>query len=271
MSYISIVGSEGIVGGALKFGFEMLGHQVKCHDIKLKTKLNYAFIEPNITEHCCFICVPTPKNDDGTCDTSIVEEVVDKLIKLDFKGIIVIKSTVSIGTTEKLIKKYNKSYEICFNPEFLKEKSALIDFTERQDLCIIGTHGKKVYKTIKKVHGHFPKKFVRLTPTEAEAAKYFNNTLGATLVTFGNSFYELCQKYNINYTNIKNAMANRNFVPKEYLEVNSKWRSWAGACWSKDVIAAAKMCEGTPVEFFQHLVDENEKYPKTVPPGMREQ
>lgn len=265
---LTIVGSEGIVGGALKFGFEMLGHQVQCHDIKLGTKLEKSI--HNNSSHICFICVPTPKKDDGFCDVTIVNEIVNKLWLLKYRGIIVIKSTVSLGTTQELIDTYS-DLRIVFNPEFLKERSAIIDFTERQDVCIIGTHSKKDYKQIKKAHGHFPKKFVRVTPSEAEACKYFNNALGATLVSFANAFYETCKEYNIDYSNVKNAISNREFVPKQYLEVNDSWRSWAGTCWSKDIVALSRMVAQTNIEFFDHLITENEKYKKTVPPGMRQE
>lgn len=265
MSNICIIGSEGVVGGALKFGFELLGHNVFCHDLKLNTKLSEQLYNGN---EFCFVCVPTPKNIDDSCNISIVEKILEEINKLQYSGIIIIKSTVSIGTTDKLINKYLDS-NICFSPEFLKERSSIIDFTERQDLCIIGTYDDTIFNRVKKIHGHLPKKVIQLTPSEAEAAKYFNNALGATLVTFANSFYELCIKYNINYSNIKNAISYREFIPKSYLEVNPQWRGWAGVCWSKDLPAINYMLKNTNVEFFQNLIEENDKYTKTIPSGMR--
>lgn len=269
---VLIIGSEGIVGSALKFGFELLGHKIFCHDIKFKTKLETIIVdneELRSSNALCFICVPTPKQKDGSCNISIVNDIIKELDKLSFKGIVVIKSTVPIGTTEKLIKKYK--LQIAFNPEFLKERSAIIDFTERQDICIIGTNSKIIFKKIKKVHGHFPKKFIKVSPSEAEACKYFNNSLGATLVTFANSFYELCNTCKIDYKNVKDAISNREFVPKTYLDVNDKWRGWAGTCWSKDIPAITHMLKDTNIDFFKYLITENEKYIKTVPPGMRKE
>ena len=86
---------------------------------------------------------------------------------------------------------------------------------------------------------------------------------------FANSFYEICEKYNADYSIIKEAMTNRNFISNEYLECNEKWRGYAGPCWTKDLPALNKIAEGTGVEFFKHIIEENEKYIKTVPGGMR--
>jgi len=253
----------GIVGSAIQFGMEYLGHEVKVHDIKLRTKLKQV-LESDV----CFLCVPTPKKDNGDCETSIVEGVIFDLINNNYEGIICIKSTVTIGTTQSLIEKYNNNL-ICFSPEFLRERNAKNDFTENQDLLVIGSENNDVFNKIKECHGHLPKKTVQLTPTEAEACKYMNNALGATLVTFANSFYKICQKYGVNYTNIQQAMMNREFFPKSYLTCNDRWLGWRGPCWVKDIPALSKMSEGTDVEFFKHLIDENEKCKQTVPEGMR--
>ena len=85
---IGIVG-VGVVGGACKFGFELLGHNVLVHDIALETK-----IEDVLESEIVFICVPTPMGEDGSCDTTIVEDVVKTLSELNYKGIVAIKSTV---------------------------------------------------------------------------------------------------------------------------------------------------------------------------------
>lgn len=284
---VGIIGSEGVVGSALKFGFELLGNEVKCHDVKLDTKL-----QDILDTEVVFVCVPSPKNEDGSCNTSIVEEVIEQLYQeygkriLPYQGwlpefpIVCIKSTVPIGTTEQLLTKYfwqgkqvkNKSnFHLCHSPEFLRERSAIIDFTERQELLVIGTNNDKVFDVVKKAHGKLPKKVVKVSPSESESIKYFNNAFGAMLVVFANSFYEVCKKHDVKYANVKNVLAGTMpHIPDVYLEVNDKWRSYAGVCWSKDLPALNKMAETTGVEFFRHIIEENEKYKKTVPPGMRE-
>jgi UDP-glucose 6-dehydrogenase len=73
---IGIVGL-GIIGSACKFGFEKLGHKVYAHDIQLDTKL-----EDLLNTSITYICVPTPSKEDGSCDTSIVESVINDLKQL---------------------------------------------------------------------------------------------------------------------------------------------------------------------------------------------
>ena len=88
MIKIGIIGL-GVIGSACKYGFEKLGHKVIVHDIKLNTN-----IVDVISTDICYICVPTPSKDDGSCDTTIVEEVVLTLYNMNYKGVIAIKSTV---------------------------------------------------------------------------------------------------------------------------------------------------------------------------------
>ena len=74
---IGIIGL-GVVGSACKAGFERIGHDVKCHDIKL-----YTNIEDVLDTEVCFVSVPTPSDENGSCNTSIVQKVVKELS--DFK------------------------------------------------------------------------------------------------------------------------------------------------------------------------------------------
>lgn len=278
MLKIGVIGL-GIVGEAVKFGMEKLGHEVKCHDIKFPDSKLEHLLDCKII----FVCVPTPMLSDGSCNTTIVEEVIDNFVnlhrntprkweqKVEFAPIIAIKSTVTPGTTDRIIEKYalHSSIHFAFVPEFLRERCAVTDFTENHDLCVIGTYDEHVFETIKKAHGKFPKTFSFLKPKEAEFVKYFNNSFGAMKVVFANSFYEVCKQHDVNYMNVKNAVTNIRHIPDYYLDVNENMRGYAGVCWSKDVPALNKLCEGTKVEFFKKIIEENEKYVKTVFPGMR--
>ena len=217
---VGIVGL-GVVGSAVKYGLEKLGHDICAHDIKLKTSL----VDVLGTE-ICFLCLPTPSTSDGTCDTSIVEEVVKYLCNKSYSGIISIKSTVTPGTTQMLLDRH-PDMNICFVPEFLRERCAYIDFVENHDICIIGTTQEDVYKKIKKAHGHLPSEFKQLSPTEAELSKYFNNIYNATLITFANSFYEVCQHFDADYMNIKNAIVRREHIHDIYLDCNRLRGVWS--------------------------------------------
>jgi len=263
---IAIVGL-GVVGEAVKYGLEKLGHNIICHDLRLGTSL-----EDVLNSEVCFLCLPTPSDESGNCDTSIVRRVVDDLHLLEYAGIIAIKSTVAPGTTRSLINQYNNN-QICFVPEFLRERCASVDFVENHDVCIIGTEVKDVYETIKEAHGGLPEIFKQLTATEAELSKYFNNIYNATLVTFANSFYEVCQSLNADYTKVKNAASLRKHIKDIYLDCNDNFRGFGGMCLPKDTKAIAALCKDLDIDvkFFEMLIEENSKYAVTVFDGMRKE
>jgi UDPglucose 6-dehydrogenase len=261
---IGIIGL-GIVGGATRDGFQKLGHNISIHDIALDTH-----IDDILETELCFVCVPTPSKESGECDTTIVESVVKDLCDKEYRGIICIKSTVSPGTTEFLKEKYGNN--ICFVPEFLRERCATEDFINNHDVCIIGTSSNEFYSKIKEAHGNLPQKVIRLTETEAEFCKYFNNSYNATLITFANSFYELCKSKGVNYKNIKDAISNRKTINDFYLDCSEDLRGFGGMCLPKDTKELAFLSKKlkTTVEFFDNILKENEKYKTTVFKGMRE-
>lgn len=266
---IGIVG-VGIVGSTLQYGFEKLGHEVFVHDIKLDTRL-----EDVLDTEICYICVPTPRDESGQCDTRIVEKVIADLIAIEYRQIIAIKSTVFPGTTERLISKWGpmlgslRYQYICFVPEFLRERCAVTDFTENHDLCVIGTENKNVFDKVVRSHGDYPKKFVQTTPTEAELVKYFNNAYNATLITFANSFYEICKYLGVDYKKVKAAAVERDHIFDRYLDCNESFRGFGGMCLPKDLEALVHLSLDTKVEFFSHILRENGKYETTVLEGMR--
>lgn len=262
---IGIVGL-GIVGSAVKLGFEKLGHQVTSHDIRLDTK-----IEDLLDSEIIYLCVPTPQNDSGKCDTSIIESIVRELLKVhNFPGIIALKSTVAPGTTRRLQEEFGTT-QICHVPEFLRERVAIADFIESHDVCIIGTETDEVFEKVKESHGHYPVNFVRLDPTEAEIAKYFNNVYNAALITFANGFYEICQALGADYGKIKNAMAKRDHISKKYLDCNANLRGFGGICLPKDTSAIAALVRehNLPIKLFDAIVSDNKNYDATVFEGMR--
>ena len=165
---IGIIGL-GVVGGAIREGFQKLGHKVPYYDISHEN----TSLEDVMNTEICYICVPTPSEPDGQCNTSIVKKVVTELHLENYQGIIAIKSTVEPGTTALISRELNNP-NICFVPEFLRERCALSDFTDNHDLCAIGCNTDEQYQKIKETHGHDPKVFKKLTPTEAEFCKYFS-------------------------------------------------------------------------------------------------
>jgi UDPglucose 6-dehydrogenase len=268
---IGIVG-HGVVGAAVAAGMERLGHDVKVHDIKYNTSISLMF-----DREIVFICVPTPETPDGSANTGIVEDVIDKLLGLDwahrtgFNGIVAVKSTVPPGFMASIEAKHEWTERFAFVPEFLREKSAFYDFTEGHDVCIVGTHSGAIADKIFKAHGHYPKSFVHLTPTEAELAKYFSNVFNALRVTFANGFYDVSKALGADYTKIKNALVKRPTIQDIYLDCNENFRGFAGVCLPKDTAAFASLVDklGVKARIFKTIVEDNKLYKPTVPSGMR--
>ena len=262
---IGIIG-VGVVGSAVKYGLEKLGHEVVIHDTKYSTSI----IDLKDTD-VVFICVPTPSLKDGKCDVSIVKEVIFELNEIDYQGVISVKSTVEPGTTKKLQDNY-PDRAISYVPEFLRERCAVTDFCENHDLCVIGTDNSFVFDLVKRLHGRYPKKTIQLSVTEAELVKYFNNVYAATLITFANSFYGVCESLGVDYTNVKNAIVYRDHIIDQYLDCNENFRGFGGVCLPKDTKALNTLSKelGVNSKLFQTILDENEKYETTVFDGMRD-
>ena len=251
---IGIVG-VGMVGGALKFGFTRIGHEVLEHDVKLGTRLEVVRSAP-----IAFICVPTPSRDDGRCDTSLVEDVVGALNRLAYPGLVVIKSTVTPGTTDHLHRRH-LALRLAFCPEFLRERARFSDFVENHEVCVVGTMNDADAALIQKAHGSLPKRFVQMPPLEAELTKYFANTLNALRIVFANQFWEVCQAVGADYGTIKNAASMRASVGSDYLDCNANFRAFGGACLPKDTAAFARFAWSVApdVELFKQIVELNER------------
>lgn len=262
---LGIVGL-GAVGTANKEGFEYLGHHVTGHDIKLNTQIT-SVLDTEIT----FLCVPTPQADDGSCDTSIIESVIQELNLHNYKGIVAIRSTVVPGFTQRMIETY-RNLSICFVPEFLRERCATDDFINNHKLLAIGTHDIWVYRKLVRAHGDLPSHTEHLTPSEAEVLKYYNNVYAALRVTFANVMYEICDKLDCDYTTIKNAYIKTGKATDMYLDVNPGLRGYGGMCLPKDTQAIAALLEQLDLDFelIKSIHSDNSKLKKTVFNGMRE-
>lgn len=262
MSSVGIVGC-GVVGNACAFGFQKLGHEVLKHDIKWEDSR----IERVLKTDIVFVCVPTPSKTDGSCDISIVEDVVEQLHLLNYAGIIAIKSTVEPGTTSRLISEYSDI--ICFVPEFLRERCAISDFVENHDLLAVGTYDRTVYEHVVNIHGNYPRKTIMIQPTEAELLKYFSNSFNALKITFANQFFDVCESLKADYKQVKDAYIMRGFEPDMYLDVNDSFRGYGGMCLPKDVKALAHIMRDSKDNVFNHIDKLNSTYKTTVPGGMR--
>jgi UDPglucose 6-dehydrogenase len=261
---IGIVGA-GVVGDAISRGLKLLNHDIYIHDLKFNTRID---IVKNTD--IVFICVPSPNNENGHCDTSIIESVIVELNDINYKGIVAIKTTVVPGFTQNMIVKFG-NLNLCFVPEFLRERCAFDDFVNNYSLLAVGTHDKWIFHKMIEAHGSYPKETVMMTPNEAEILKYYSNSLAALRITFSNIFYELCQKLGGDYTKIKDAYVLTKKINDLYLDVNTNLRGFGGTCLPKDTEALVALLNDLNLEFslIEAIVTDNKKFDTTVFNGMR--
>jgi UDPglucose 6-dehydrogenase len=255
---IGIIG-KGTVGSAVFDGLEYLGHVMTFFDPKHEGSTLADVLDTDVV----FISVPTDMSSNGDCDVSIVDNVVNELAVNNYQGLVSIKSTVVPGTTDRLQKLY-PTLRMSMVPEFLRAKSALADFVYNHDLLVVGCYNKEDADIIVDLHGSFPQHVARVTPTEAEIIKYFNNVHHAMSVTFANIAYDVCGKMGANYMNVYKAITKRECFNPAYLMANPKMRGYGGHCLPKDTSAWNNLIKrlDLPYTMIQSVIDDNEKVSK---------
>jgi UDPglucose 6-dehydrogenase len=218
-----------------------------------------------------FICAPTPHVPEKGCDTSALEESFALLKK---SAIVVIRSTVPPGTTERL-QQYYPAHKLLFNPEFLSEATAIAD-TQSPFRQIIG-YTKKSFPIAGEIRDLLPlAAFTRLMPaTEAELVKYWSNTFYAAKVVFANQMYDLCQKLNIDYETVKECVRADARIGRWHLEIfnnlfsaaRKDHRGYGGKCLPKDIKNLIHFAnkKGVPLKLFQKVDALNEKLKNETP------
>lgn len=204
-----------------------------------------------------FVCVPTPRGPDGSANLSMVESAVEMVdgknrSKRGDKGkVVVIKSTVPPGATERLQKQY-PTHQFVFNPEFLTESQAWEDMI-RPDRQIVGytatADAKHAAAAVLRLlpdaffnspslHGCYEGHYV--TATEAETGKIAANVFGATKVTFANIFADFCAALEepASYENVRHVLAHDGRIGPSWLDIaHGNYRGFGGYCFPKDLDA----------------------------------
>ncbi len=252
MRKIGIIGI-GMVGGALKRYFEKKeNYKLFLYDINGKGSVE----EINKADYI-YVCVPTPSTPDGECNVSIVDASV-RLLKGN--KVVIIKSTVIPGTTDKLQDKYQQ-HKILFNPEFLTEETADQDMLY-PDKQIVG-YTKRSFTIAKDIIQQLPlAPFERIVPAkEAEMCKYFGNSWFFTKVIFANQMYDICQKAGIDYDGVRDLVSADKRIGRTHLDVlHKKNRGVGGKCLPKDLKALIKFSEelGVKSKLLKVVEDINE-------------
>ncbi|MDC0443021.1 UDP-glucose/GDP-mannose dehydrogenase family protein [Gammaproteobacteria bacterium] len=268
---LTIIGTGyvGLVTGAC---FAELGNKVTCLDInpqiinKLKQS-KVSFFEPGLEElvkdnldkknlsfttsykrgcqnNIFFICVDTPDNGKGSPNLNSLDSVVKRLKKeIRRDAIIVLKSTLPIGTNKLIAQSLNKHFQpkginidVCSNPEFLKEGSAVKDFFYPDRIILGATNNysksilSKLYKPLKRKSN----KFLFMSVESAELTKYASNAFLATKISFINEIALIAEKSNANIREVQKGMGSDKRIGSEFLNAGL---GFGGSCFPKDMKA----------------------------------
>ena len=215
-------------------GFKVTGIDIDSEKVKLINMGKSPFREPGLDEllmkalgkrllHCTtnqehaleksgvsFITVGTPSLPDGSIDLDFVgaasQSIGEALKKMNKYHVVVVKSTVTPGTTEKVVKPIveersgkhcGSEFGLCVNPEFLKEGSAIHDMLN-PDRIVIGEYdkrsGESLEKFYKDFYGESMPPIIRTNLTNSELIKYANNAFLATKISFINTIANICER-----------------------------------------------------------------------------
>jgi len=266
---IAVIGT-GYVGLSAGLGLSLLGHNVFCIDKDLEKienllKNNLPFYEPNLKiklkeqllknkinfsqdlnralENCSIIilALPTPVFPDGSMDFSCLYSCIDEISRYNFqKDInIIIKSTVTPGTTH-LLKEYSEKKDLkatfIYNPEFLREGSALHDFLYPERI-VVGIHENQGLSLAKKIYSSekFPNSELIITDyNSAELSKCLSNSFLAVKISFINEAANLCKAANADIKAIQKILGKDSRIGSQFLKSGI---GYGGSCLPKDVRA----------------------------------
>jgi nucleotide sugar dehydrogenase len=244
---VGIIGI-GFVGKAIRQFFQSR-LPVHTYDIDSSLASCQSIEELMSKTNMVFVSVPTPMNEFGACDTSIIEIVLADIAECASPdAVIILKSTIPPGTTDALQQQY-PNLTLVFSPEFLTEANAVLDF-QNQNRILLGTRWYR-----QDIYNFFDKHFtvartVFCTAKQAELAKYATNTFLAVKVIFANELAALADSLDIDY------MAVVELLKLDSRLGTSHWRvpgpdgkvGYGGTCFPKDTAALLTVAYDRHVE-----------------------
>ena len=244
LSKIGIVG-KGFVGGAVSQGFGVgtgADNEIRIYDTDTK-KATHDLSDTINNSDFVFISVPTPSNNDGVIDLTIIDnclnEINNKYISREEDAIFLIRSTITPGSSRYFQEKY-KNIKIVFNPEFLTERNALFDFISQSRYVLGGekTHTKKVADLYRERFGNS----ISIIETDFESAeliKYMCNTYFAMKISFLNEMKILADRVNANWDDCVEGMVRDGRIGHSHMNIpgpDGKY-GFGGSCFPKDIQA----------------------------------
>jgi len=248
---IGIIG-KGFVGNAI---FQGLNHyyDLKVYDVDSR-KSTHTFEDVSNSD-LVFLSVPTPMHKDtGECDLSYIESVFKKVNETPEKNTsctFVIKSTVPVGTTKKLNKKYNQKIKIIHSPEFLTARTAATDFICPSRHIVGGNPDQGIDKLKQIYEERFPGvPCYIMTSDESEFVKYFANCFFATKVSYFNEMAVFARAHNLDWNRVVEGVMSDGRIGISHYQVpgHDGKLGFGGTCFPKDINALIKSFEKIGVE-----------------------
>ncbi len=200
-----------------------------------------------------FLALPTPPGEDGSADLKYILKVADDLGSiLKEYAVIVDKSTVPVGTAEKvtaaIAKNATVDFDVVSNPEFLREGVAVDDFM-KPDRVVIGTQSKKAIETMEQLYEPLVRQgnpIIFMDEKSAELTKYAANSFLATKITFMNEIANLCELLGADVDMVRKGIGTDSRIGKRFLFSGI---GYGGSCFPKDVQALAKSASNVDYDF----------------------
>lgn len=215
---------------------DLIKKNIKENRIFFTTNYQNAYIDAEVI----FIGVGTPERSDGSANLDYVFKVAKQIAESITKDcVIVVKSTVPIGTNDK-IEKYlrenlvhNVKINVASNPEFLAQGTAVKD-TFKASRIVIGVENKKVEKVLREVYQPFNQPLVVTNRRSAEMIKYASNDFLALKISFMNDIANLCEKVGANIEDVARGMSYDDRIGNKFLKAGI---GYGGSCFPKDTKA----------------------------------
>ncbi len=277
---ISVIGT-GYVGLVTGVTLSEIGHDVACIDIdkqkieKLKKAISPIY-EPGLSDMMArnllakrltftdshyeglagadviYIAVGTPENEDGSVNLQYVKQAaLDIATHVTKNMIVVLKSTVPVGTNHQIRELIRSTVDLRFdveivsNPEFLKEGSA-IDDTFHGDRIVIGSDSKDAALTIAEINRPFGVPLYQTDIRSAEMIKYASNAFLATKISFINEISNICEMVGANVENVAAGMGMDQRIGHQFLKAGI---GYGGSCFPKDTKALIQIAGNVDYDF----------------------
>jgi UDPglucose 6-dehydrogenase len=212
-----------------------------------------------------FLALPTPPGEDGSADLKYVLGVAADLGKIITNYVVVVdKSTVPVGTAEKVHKAISANatvdFDVVSNPEFLREGVAVEDFM-KPDRVVIGTSSERAKKLMNELYAPFVRSgnpLIFMDVRSAELTKYAANSFLATKISFMNEIAQLCERLGADVDMVRLGVGSDARIGKRFLFPGI---GYGGSCFPKDVQALVKSSSEVDYEFkiLTAVMDVNEK------------